>query len=148
MRLAVLLALLLGSGHAAADLYRWVDPETGSVKFSSYPPPWYDDEAKQRRSPKVEHFPARGPGSGARIDPAPDAPRPPASSLDALERQRKAALEQLNASTGRPGADTQKQLESLAALSEQLDRMHPEGAPARRAETEAVLQKLIKGAPR
>ena len=42
-----------------ADLYRWVDPETGSVKFSSYPPPWHGDAAKERRAPKVEHIPAR-----------------------------------------------------------------------------------------
>jgi len=47
---------------AAADLYRWVDPETGSVKFSSYPPPWYGDETLEKRSPKVEHIPARVPG--------------------------------------------------------------------------------------
>jgi len=46
--------LLVWADHAAADLYRWVDPETGSIKFSSYPPPWYGDEAKQRRAPKVE----------------------------------------------------------------------------------------------
>jgi hypothetical protein len=43
---------------AGADLYRWVDPETGSVKYSSYPPPWYGDESKQRRAPKVEFIPA------------------------------------------------------------------------------------------
>jgi hypothetical protein len=148
MRLAVLLAVLLCSGQAAADLYRWVDPETGSVKFSSYPPPWYGDEAKQRRAPKVEHIPARGPGASARIEPAPDAPRDAAPSLDALERQRKATMEQLNASAGRPGAETQKQLESLAAVIEQLDKINPEGAPLRRVETEAMLQKLIKGAAR
>jgi hypothetical protein len=135
--------------HAAhADLYRWVDPETGSVKFSSYPPPWYGDESKQRLAPKVEHIPARGPGASARVEPAPDAPRDAATSLDALERQRRAAMERINASSGRPGADTQKQLESLAAVIEQLDKINPEGAPARRAETEAMLQKLIQGAQR
>jgi hypothetical protein len=79
MRLAVLLAILLCSGHAAADLYRWVDPETGSVKFSSYPPPWYGDESQQRRAPKVEHIPARstpsGPGAGIDFEqPAPPKP--------------------------------------------------------------------------
>jgi hypothetical protein len=64
MRMTVLIAMLFWAaqypGTAAADLYRWVDPETGSVKFSSYPPPWYGDEAKQRRAPKVEVIPARG----------------------------------------------------------------------------------------
>ena len=148
MRLAILLAVLLGSGQAAADLYRWVDPETGSVKFSSYPPPWYGDETKQRRAPKVEHIPARGPGASARIEPAPDAPRDAGTSLDALERQRKAVLQQLSVSAGRPGAGTQQQLQALATVMEQLDKLNPEGAQARRVETEAVLQKLIKGAPR
>ena len=33
-----LLALLAVAAPAHADLYRWVDPETGSVKFSSLPP--------------------------------------------------------------------------------------------------------------
>ena len=64
MRQTVIIAMLFWaaqySGLAAADLYRWVDPDTGSVKLSSYPPPWYGDEAKQRRAPKVEVIPARG----------------------------------------------------------------------------------------
>ena len=60
MRIAVALCLILlfRAGPAAADLYRWVDPESGSVKFSSYPPPWYGDEAKQRHAPKVEVIPS------------------------------------------------------------------------------------------
>jgi hypothetical protein len=139
---------MLFMGAAAADLYRWVDPETGSVKFSSYPPPWYGDESQQRRAPKVEHIPARGPGAGARIEPEPNMPREGASTLEALERQRRLTMEQINASAGRPGADTQKQLESLAVVIEQLDKLNPQGAAARRAETEATLQKLIKGAQR
>ncbi|HEY8067461.1 MAG TPA: DUF4124 domain-containing protein [Burkholderiales bacterium] len=57
--LAVAVLLLLHAAPAAADLYRWIDPETGSVKFSSYPPPWYGDPAAERRAPKVEVIPAR-----------------------------------------------------------------------------------------
>ena len=55
-RIAVPIAVLmcLGAGSAAAQLYRWVDPETGSVKYSSYPPPWFNDPAKQPRAPRVE----------------------------------------------------------------------------------------------
>jgi hypothetical protein len=140
----------LFTGAAAADLYRWVDPETGSVKFSSYPPPWYGDEGAQKRAPKVEHIPARSTprGPDARLESAPGAPREGAPNLDALERQRKTTMEQINASAGRPGADTQKQLETLAAVIEQLDKLNPEGSAARRAETEAMLQKIIKGAQR
>jgi len=60
MRSAVAAVVVLFAciNPAAADLYRWVDPETGSIKFSSYPPPWYDDAAAQRRAPKVELIPA------------------------------------------------------------------------------------------
>lgn len=55
-RIAVPIAVLmcLWAGSAAAQLYRWVDPETGSVKYSSYPPPWFNDAVKQPRTPKVE----------------------------------------------------------------------------------------------
>ena len=59
MRFALAVALLAWAGAAAADLYRWVDPDSGSVKFSSYPPPWYGDQGKDRRSPKVEVIPER-----------------------------------------------------------------------------------------
>ena len=69
-----LLPFILGifMSPAFADLYRWVDPETGSVKFSSYPPPWYGDEKLETRSPKVEHIPPRGPGGSTQAEPAPE----------------------------------------------------------------------------
>jgi hypothetical protein len=129
---------------AHADLYRWVDPETGSVKFSSYPPPWFGDE-QQKRAPVVEHIPPRKAGDGARVEPAPDAARDAGPGLEALERQRRETLQQIATSAGRPGAsgEVQKQLESLAAVMQQLDKLNPEGAAARRTEAEALLQKLI-----
>ena len=46
MRILLLLATL-SAVPAHADLYRWVDPQTGSVKFSSYPPPWFGDQARE-----------------------------------------------------------------------------------------------------
>jgi len=70
--------LCLWTGQAGADLYRWVDPETGSVKFSSYPPPWYGDEAKQRKSPKVEVITPAKPQDEPRPEAKPKpAPVPP-----------------------------------------------------------------------
>jgi len=74
MRIAVAVAMLAWaaqfSGPAAADLYRWVDPESGSIKFSSYPPPWFGDPAQERRAPKVEVIPDRSsaPSSGPKPD--------------------------------------------------------------------------------
>jgi len=57
VRLAVAFLLSLCIAPALADLYRWVDPETGSVKFSSYPPPWLNDASSRERAPKVEVIP-------------------------------------------------------------------------------------------
>jgi len=153
VRLGFVLALWLACGNAQADLYRWVDPETGSVKFSTYPPPWYSDDAQKGRGPKVERIPT-GRDTTARPDVAAAGTTQDAGkSYDALEAQRKAMLQQLPAVAVRGGSDRgvpalQKQLEAFAALSEQIDKLHPEGAAARRAEAEAVLQKLIKGLPR
>ena len=77
MRFLLLLLIAGWTAAATADLYRWVDPETGSVKFSSYPPPWYGDEAREPRAPKVEHIPPRGPGAGAQPEPVLGAPPKP-----------------------------------------------------------------------
>ena len=63
---ALLAAALLVPQLAAADLYRWVDPQSGSVKFSSAPPPWYETE----RGPKVERIPYQGPAAGPAARPA------------------------------------------------------------------------------
>jgi hypothetical protein len=76
IRRALVIAALAWSACASADLYRWVDPETGSVKFSSYPPPWFGDEARARRAPRVEVIPA-GKAPAPAEEEAP--PRPEAS---------------------------------------------------------------------
>lgn len=76
------------SGPAAADLYRWVDPETGSIKFSNYPPPWYGDPATERRAPKVEVIPARSSAPSSGPKPEADAvpkPKPAAKSESAAK---------------------------------------------------------------
>jgi len=70
---ALAFLVLLPAAHA--DLYRWVDPETGSVKLSNSPPPWYDTP----NGPKVERVPY-----------APPAPKPAADAA-ALPQGRKAA---------------------------------------------------------
>jgi hypothetical protein len=76
---------------ALADLYRWVDPETGSVKFSSYPPPWYGDENQEKRSPKVEHIPPRGPGGSEKPEAAPEPAAKPPARVDAAAPTQPAA---------------------------------------------------------
>ncbi|HET9349724.1 MAG TPA: hypothetical protein VFO02_00180 [Burkholderiales bacterium] len=79
MRFLVFMLVAGWTTVATADLYRWIDPESGSVKYSSYPPPWYGDEAREKGAPKVEHIPPRGPGASAQPEPVLGAPtKPPA----------------------------------------------------------------------
>ena len=109
MRFAVPMAVLMSAvfmslwaASASGQLYRWVDPETGSVKFSSYPPPWFNNPARPPRAPKVEvieparNAPAFAPGQEADRDPAAppagDAPRGDRQGLLKLSAQRAAAL--------------------------------------------------------
>ena len=132
---ASLVALLCAAAlpqAAHADLYRWVDPETGSVKFSSQPPP-------EGRAAEVVPF--RG---------AAAAPERPASVLDAQAplEQRRRLLQQVLLQTPfdatNPGV-LQKQAEAYRAVSEELDKVDPAGAERRRAEDAALFQKMRTG---
>jgi len=67
----VFLILLLAPCFAHADLYRWVDPGTGKVKFSSYPPPWFGDAQRERGAPAVEVIPSRAAPAPVKAAPAP-----------------------------------------------------------------------------
>lgn len=130
--------LLAGLGAAAAahaDLYRWVDPQTGSVKLSSVPPPWQGE----RGAPAVEVLPPRA--APARL-PERKAPGKPA------EARWRTALESLARLVAAGDAESiraaRPQLEAFQALSAELDRADPGGTKRRRAEAEAIL----KGAAR
>ena len=145
---AAVVFLLLRAGPAAADLYRWIDPESGSIKYSSYPPPWYGDAAAERRAPKVEVIPARETAT----KPGPvDKTKEGSRAMDSMETQRKAMLQQLSvlaAQGGDGGPALKRQLENYAALAGQMDKLNPEGAAARRGELQIVLEKIGKGEPR
>jgi hypothetical protein len=158
--------LCLGCGAALADLYRWVDPDTGSVKFSSYPPPWFGDAEKEKRAPKVEHIPERRPapatpvpvpvpaanglpGAAAAPGASPQPASPQPVSLEALEVQRKQLMLQLGAVSMRQelqsgGAALKKQLETFASISAEMDKLDPRGAEARRAEAQPVVERIVE----
>ena len=143
-----LLMISFWSLPAFADLYRWIDPETGSVKFSSYPPPWYGDPEQERRAHKVEHIPERKPGPAAAPDSAPGGA--PGTSLDALEARRKQVMQQLTVlptqqDFQRGGAGLKQHLDAYAAVSAEMDRLDPRGAETRRAEAQPLLEKLVQG---
>jgi hypothetical protein len=86
---SLFLLFLLFSGAAMADLYRWVDPQSGSVKYSSLPPPWLGDAEREPVSPKVEVI---APQLRPAPAPAPAAPKPaPAAEKPAPSEARSPA---------------------------------------------------------
>ena len=137
---------------ASADLYRWVDPQTGSVKFSSYPPPWYGDPERERGAPSVELIrpgagsqPAKPPVSAAIAPAKPVAAAVPLADLEANWQ----ALLQHFASLP-PGTDIVRasalkpQVERFEAMRAELDRRDPAGAERRNALAQRMLEQQLR----
>lgn len=130
MRALALLLVLAAPAPAQADLYRWVDPATGSVKFSSLPP----------SDPQLpaEVMPYRGPAKRA----VPDA----AESVAALEARWRAMVLQLAAHTpqemSRDRNALRAELDAYESLRAQLDRLDPAGTRRRAAETGVLVERL------
>ncbi len=130
MKFFLAVLLIVGVGVARADLYRWVDPQSGSVTYSSVPPP-----ASQSG---VEMIPYRS--SAAPANPTASAPAPQPT---ALELRWQGLLAEISAIV--PGsAGVPQRIQDFAAVSAELDRLDPAGAARRRAEAQAVLQRLLK----
>jgi len=126
MRLALLPMLVL-SAAAHADLYRWLDPGSGSVKFSNTPPPWYESGS----GPQVERIPDASPG--ARPAAADSAAPDPVAVLQARWRELLLSL---------ASQPTPEGAQALIALTAQLDRADPAGARRRQQEVASVLAKV------
>jgi len=140
-----LLAALFLTFPASADLYRWIDRESGSVKFSSTPPPWFGDPERERGAPAVEVIPYRG--SGAPPKPAAPDAAPARASLEAGWRK---ALQQMTAIAERPEpernmAQLQEALGAAEAFRAELNRIDPGGAAARERETQGVMERIRRG---
>ena len=120
---------MLVATAAHADLYRWVDRATGSVKFSSVPP--------AESQPGVEVVPYRGPAAP---------PKPAPSSTGSLELRWRELLAEISATPRSPGGspELQRRMQELGAVTGELEKLDPAGAPRRRAEAENVLQRLLK----
>jgi hypothetical protein len=138
-RIAFLMLLFC---HAAqADMYRWIDPETGSVKFSNLPP-------QQRPGVAVEVLRAQPPPP---IAPAPAIAAPPASPervpMTELEARWRSALRRVAEALEQPGVDRsdphmQELVSNVEAANVELDRMDPNGAAARRRDMQATMQRI------
>ena len=136
--LAMPVLVFLWIAPALADLYRWVDPETGRVKFSSYPPPWFNDAASQGRAPKVEVIapskmaPAFAPETEG--EPAPKAAER-GVSRDALVKQVTQRVAALASSApeamGQAYAELAEPLQQLERLDRQQKASNPGGEAAR-----------------
>ena len=152
MRIVAVLAALAAS-PAHADLYRWVDPQTGSIKYSNHAPPWLGDHEREARAPAVEvirYEQARA------APPPPDKPaakpRAAAGSLSVLENQFATILQlfqsmRTRGDFDRAGAAFREQVEMYRAVSAELDRQDPAGAPRRRAAAEqaGIVEPLRQG---
>ncbi len=128
-------------------MYRWIDRDTGSVKFSNTPPPWFGDPEKERRNPRVEVI--RYGGTAEKPKPALDAENTAAGarSIVALEA-RWLELARFFASLP-PGTDLERagpniklQLDSYQALTAELDRLDPGGAERRRSQQAELIQSV------
>ena len=155
MRMLVLLALVVAA-PALADLYRWRDPQSGSIKFSNMPPPWYGDPAREIGAPAVEIVPdlsrrrdALPPTVSA---PATNSPAQAPSGLRELEAQFNALLQFFKQMSSAPdfdrtGAAFRQHAELYRAVSAELDRQDPAGAARRRAMAQqaGILDQLKAG---
>ena len=129
MLLALAGTLAFHSRGAQADLYRWVDPQTGSVKFSTTPPPWYDSGS----GPQVERIPSRTPGARS---PAPD-PAQHEAALG-LEMRWRETLQKLTPQSSR------EEFVAFQGLTTELDKLDPAGKDRRARELERALQRFRK----
>ena len=146
---SILSIAILVTTPAYADLYRWVDPQTSSVKFSSYPPPWFGQPALELNAPATEVVVYRPPGA-PKPAAEPAKPSVAASVLAALET-RLAGLTQFfsalpsNTDFSRAGAGIQQQLEAYQAVAAELDRLDPAGAARRRQQEVGFMETLRRG---
>lgn len=147
--------LLLAAFPVQAQLYRWVDPQSGSVKFSNLPPLWHGDPAKEARAPKVEVIPFHGavapkPAAASALAPARVSGASTLPAPGPLEARWRAMQEQLASMSQRSdfdrgGQGLQQHLKAYEAVSAELDRLDPAGAARRRTQETSVLERLRKG---
>ena len=140
----LLFPLFLWATAADADLYRWIDPESGSVKYSSVAPSWYGDGERQGRAPAVEVVPYAPTGVPARKPE--EAATPGRTAVAALEARWRAFLQAFSALTTsdfeNAGRGLGEQLRAYQAVVLELDRLDPAGAARRRAQEAPVMEKL------
>ncbi len=140
-----LVVLLFVAASAHADLYRWIDPQTGSVKLSSMPPsdPTINAQLVTFQAPAAPKPPATPPPA------KPAATDATATSVQGLQARWSELMTQLAGITPQDfnkGAEGIKQhMEAYEAVRAELDRLDPGGAARRNAESASLLDRLRQG---
>lgn len=146
--LGVLVGVLTGlAPNALGELYRWRDPQTGSIKYSTYPPPWFGDAAREARSPKVEVLSGERDSAAAKSTPVDAMAEKVAEVIQFMEKRREQLLARMTvarASSGFKPSDAafQQDLQAYRAVSRELDKFDLKGATARRAADARVFENL------
>ena len=144
----VLAALLAGPvADALAELYRWRDPQSGRIKYSSYPPPWYGDESRAANAPKVEVLGGDKPGGDANAKAPDPMAEKVAEVIQFMEQRREQLLSRITvarASAGFSPTDPgfRADLEAYRNVTRELDKFDPKGAGARRRADSRVFENL------
>ncbi|HWI39517.1 MAG TPA: DUF4124 domain-containing protein [Burkholderiales bacterium] len=125
---------------AHADLYRWIDPATGSIKYSSQPPSDPGIEAD------VVRYNAPPPPKPAPAKPAPVVVPPSnTAELEARWRSLAAQLIAIPPQELKAGSErVRQQIQALEAARAELDRLDPGGTARRSAEMVAMMQRAPK----
>ncbi len=131
--LTVLFAVI--ASDAFAELYRWRDPQTGNIRYSSYPPPWYGDESREASAPKVEVIGAQR--EGASRTPADEMAEKVAEVIRFMEQRREQLLSRMTVARASAGFDPEDaafkaDLQAYRAVTRELDKFDPKGASLRR----------------
>jgi hypothetical protein len=151
MRIAlvgVLTVVLAGmTSDALAELYRWRDPQTGTIKYSSYPPPWYGDETREATAPKVEVLGERQGAGDADRKPADEMAEKVAEVVHFMEQRREQLLSRMTVARASAGFDPadpafKADVQAYRAVTRELDKFDPKGAAARRKSDAQLFQNL------
>lgn len=146
--LGVLAGVLTGLAPSAlGELYRWHDPQSGSIKYSTYPPPWYGDQAREARSPKVEVLSGEREAAAAKSTPTDAMAEKVAEVIQFMERRREQLRSRMTVARASAGFDLsapafQADLQAYRAVSRELDKFDSKGAAARRTADAVVFQDL------
>jgi len=142
--LSVVLAAV--AGDVAAELYRWRDPQTGTIRYSSYPPPWYGDESREATAPKVEVLGNRDAQAASR-KPADEMAEKVTEVIHFMEQRREQLLSRMTVARASAGFDPaapsfKADLQAYQAVTRELDKFDPKGAAARRRADARVFENL------